>query len=157
MTKWPAPSGRLGLSLLTAALALASCASADEPEEAADPIELDGPATATTIDGLYLLSALSVDGADEFRGTPAVIEAEGELAALKIDTGCGTQFGSFSLFDDGTAGFTIAGGSTVECDATQAEQERQLLNLLAEVDQWSIEGDLVRLSTPTGDSLSMTR
>ena len=49
--------------------------------------------------------------------------------------GCNTYFGSFTLSEDGGASFTIAGGSSQECEDL-AEQEQAILDALGLVTNW---------------------
>lgn len=124
----------------------AGCGSSEE--EADGPT---GPTVATTeLGGTYQLTQLQVDG-DEVAidaievGDGLDVTIDAAFGGLRLDTACGVLLGSFSLAEDGRAGVTIAGGSTIDCSAAARGQQDELVSALGRIDAWSAEGDATPL------------
>ena len=115
-------------ALVVAALAflLTGCGSTD-------------PAPVTTVaDGRYRVEGLGPDTASASEPAEAMLfEVDARFGGLEIDTSCGTLFGSYTLADDGTAGVTVAGGSSRDCSEQAAIDRAALMTILAGVDQWT--------------------
>ncbi|MGF1595901.1 MAG: hypothetical protein ACFCVK_03070 [Acidimicrobiales bacterium] len=128
-------TGRLRLpALVVVALALsAACA----------PTGGAGPLTAPEPGGRYTL----VDPAADAAGPPdpVIVELDDEFGSLRIDAGCGTLLGAFSLLPDGRAGVTVAGGSVSDCEPGLARRQNELVDDLATVEAWDGDGDELRL------------
>jgi heat shock protein HslJ len=114
-------------------------------------------AAASRFDGAFAVSALTVEGTEAPLRVPIRIELDSVYGQLTIDTGCNTKLGSFSIFDDGRAGFTVAGGSQLTCTAGPERQEAQLLAVLGEVTSWTESGDGLVLVSQGGDEVELAR
>ena len=141
--------GRLVGLALVLALFVSACGS-DGTGESTGPTVAD-----RRFGGLFTLTALTIDGQDEAPLEPIVFEIDTEFGSLAIDTACGTLLGSFSFFDDGRAGITIAGRSPPTCGAEVEAQTGQLLAALGRIDAWMATGVGFDLKSPMGDILSL--
>ena len=138
-------------------LVLSACGSTDEPtgpggQSSAAP----GPTVADArFDGRFTVIGLDfADGPVEPALAP-VITIETEFGALTVEPGCNTYYGSFSLLDDGSASFTVTGGSNRDCPDL-ADQEQAVLAVLDAVDGWAESGETLVLAGPDG-RLELTR
>ena len=141
--------GRLVGLALVLALFVSACGT-DGTGESTGPTVAD-----RRFGGLFTLTALTIDGQDEAPLEPIVFEIDAEFGSLAIDTACGTLLGSFSFFDDGRAGITIAGGSQQSCGADVEAQTGRLLAALGRIDAWSTSGVGFNLQSPMDDMLSL--
>lgn len=150
------------LAVVASTLLMAACGTGDPGADSA------GPTVAPTrIGGTYEIERLVVDGADATIGELGVdgarrVVIDAEFGGLRIETACGALLGSFTLEADGSAGVTVAGGSTRECSAAAAEQRAELLAALGRVDGWTADdaaagpAEQLELTSPT-DTLILTR
>lgn len=137
-------------ALVAVALAIQACGSSDVEDVA------PGPTIAhVRFDGTFEVDELVVDGEGQPIAGPLSFDIDTEFGALGITTPCGTLLGSYSFFEDGRGGVTISGGSRTDCSAEAERQREELLDLLAEVSQWSETGSGFELRSPQGDSLTL--
>lgn len=156
---------------LSAALILlaASCGASEpvEPQPGATIAVDSGPRVAPArFDGDFTISELVVAGEPVPLQATAMVSIETEFGALSVSPACNTFLGSFTLIesdetesnlsDDGQASFTVAGGSSDNCDDLD-EQERAVLAAMAAVDSWVSVDDGFRFDGPDGSSFTITR
>ncbi len=134
---------------------LSACGAADgdvgQGVDADDP----GPTVADAeLTGIYVVERLvGQPGPMEPAVTP-VIEIDTRFGDLTVEPGCNTFLGSFTLDDDGTASFTVTGGTKKACPdlaADGVDQDRFVLDALAAVDRWSRDGDGLLLTGPDAE------
>ena len=150
--------------LAAAAVIIAGCGSTDGADASGPTV---APARAG---GTYQLERLlvrgegvAIDSIGDADGAQVTIDAE--FGGLRIDTACGVLLGSFSLLDDGRAGFTVAGGSTSECSEAAEAQRDQLLAALGRIEAWEAPPADARdeplagleFTSPDGDVVTVAR
>ncbi len=130
----PAPLRRRLTPLLLVVVLAAGCGSSELDPDAGSVG--DGPRVAhPRFDGDFEVVAISVDGrAVEVDQRPTV-QIEAEFGGLTVLPGCNTYFGSFTLAEDGTASFTVTGGTELDC-GDLADQEEAVLAALAGATSW---------------------
>ena len=142
-----APVGRLVGLILVAVLAL-GCGSSDS-EPGAEPIG-DGPRVAhPRFDGEFTIVELSLDGGRVGLDQRPSLQIETEFGGLTVMPGCNTYFGSFTLAEDGSASFTVTGGSELDCGPL-TDQEAAVLAALDQATAWSEGPGGFRFEGPTG-------
>ncbi len=136
--------------VIVAAL-LAACGADVEPADGGP-----GRVADARFDGDFRIESVSLDGRaiELVQGPRLTIETV--FGGLTVEPGCNTYFGSFTLAEDGTASFTVAGGSTEPC-AELERQEQAVLAALREATSWSeIDGGF-RFDGNAGHSLTIVR
>lgn len=106
-------------------------------------------------DGLFTVTTIELDGQTESPVEPIVFEIDANFGDLAIDTTCGTLLGSFSFFDDGSAGITIAGRSVNPCSDEAEDQMERLLTILGQVTAWTADDTTVEVAGPSGARISL--
>lgn len=107
-------------------------------------------------DGEFFITSITVDDQPVEVATTARITLETEFGGLRVEPACNTFFGSFTIDQDGTASFTVTGGSSQDCGPFTG-QEQAVLAALESVDSWvEIDGGF-RFDGQSGASVSLTR
>jgi hypothetical protein len=106
-------------------------------------------------DGSFSVTTIELDGQSEPPVEPMVVEIDATFGDLTIDTTCGSLLGSFSFFDDGRAGITIAGRSNETCSDEAEAQIERLLTVLGRVTRWTADENMVELVGPSGEGISL--
>ena len=109
-------------------------------------------------DAVWTVDAIELDGVDiPFEAGLVLVDIDTSLASVEAATGCRRLFGSFTLLDDGRAGFTLPGGTKPACDD---DEEPWLVELdeafdvaIGQVDSWSGGGDSLVLTGPDAELL----
>ncbi|MCP4223542.1 MAG: META domain-containing protein [Actinomycetia bacterium] len=136
------------------ALVITSCGSSEEVSPLR-PHEDSGVAD-ERFDGLFNVTDLQVEGRPEPPVEPIVFEIDAEFGDLSIDTACGTLLGSFTFFDDGGAGITIAGRvQRPSCSGEAEAQTGRLLEILNRVDGWRADASSLDLFSADGDQITL--
>ncbi|MEM9653883.1 MAG: META domain-containing protein [Actinomycetota bacterium] len=151
---------RFGPLLLGALLTLGAAACGAADDGGSDNGD-GGPGGVSTTDrvqvadirfeGEFVVTSVTADGADVGLVSEPIISLETVFGGLSIVPGCNTYFGSFTLTEDGTASFTVAGGTSRSC-ADLADQEAAVLDALRAVTTWEEEGDGFRFADDGGGS-----
>lgn len=135
------PAGILVTALVTALVAtLVGCGTAGD-----DPQAGPGPDPGVP-GGSYSLAAWSVDGQTVPVVGPVRLVLDPTFGSAVLETGCGVQFGAYTLLADGRAGVTLAGGRPSPCNDATAEQEELLVTTLGSVDSWEVDGGVLTLA-----------
>ena len=150
---WSASRAKTALAMIpVTALALMALSCARAIDDAAMPAT--GPTVADArFGGQRLVTALTVSANVVDVGDALVFDIDTEFGALAVDTPCGTLYGSFSFFDDGGAGVTIAGRSPRPCEPESEELVSQLLAALGRVSEWSETVEGFALASGSGDAV----
>ncbi len=143
--------------LAAALFLLSACGSAD-----VDGPAIDGPATTDDgprvadqrFDGEFVAISVTVDGQPVTLLTDPLVIIETEFGSLTINPGCNSYFGSFTLAEDGTASFTVAGGSTQDCGEL-TRQEDAVLAAIAGVESWTATDRGFRFDGRDGDAITV--
>ncbi len=152
------------MQLLAAAVllvGLAACGSAGDggevtPETGQTVVD-GGPRVADVrFEGDFLIVELTLDGQPVTLEAVASMNFETEFGGLVVEPGCNRYFGSFTLNEDGTASFSVAGGENRTCDGLE-QQDRLVIQALAAVSSWSESADGFRLDGPGGQSVTVQR
>lgn len=107
-------------------------------------------------DGDFQITEIIVDGQTVPPVSSPIISIETVFGGLSLMPGCNTYFGSFTLSEDGSASFTVAGGSSQECEDL-AQQEEQILDVLDSVTSWEQTDRGFRLTDGSGKELTLSR
>ena len=134
---------------LAVALFVSGCGSSGSGQST-EPTVAERP-----FDGLFSLTVLTIAGDDETPLEPIVFEIDDEFGGLAIDTACGILLGSFSFFDDGVAGITVAGRSRQTCGPDVEAQVTRLLDTFSRISTWTRTDTGIDLRSPTGDWLQL--
>lgn len=134
-------------------LVLSAC-SAGNPDQ---PTSSDQGLTATSFDGKFVVEELQTGTDDVLNPTSMTITIDADAASVDVDSGCNTHLGSYSLFDDGTASFTLVGGTTKACDAELRPQDLAIQEALAAVDSWSGDTTTIVFESPDADLVTLRR
>lgn len=126
----------LGLSFLALTLFVACSSTQDDPVESSGTQELGG---------LYTVDEATDSSGPIELGEPPTVSIDTEFGTLRIDAGCNDHFGSFTLAGNGLASFTLAGQTDTTCDAATEMSEKRLIAAFAQIDSWSMNGQLVEL------------
>ncbi|MEM7274661.1 MAG: META domain-containing protein [Actinomycetota bacterium] len=131
---------------------LTACGAVDDgdgPDGGAGPVDPDRVQVADQrFDGGFLVTAVVLGGEPVELATIASVAIETEFGGLEVLPGCNTYFGSFSLEEDGTASFTIPGGSAQDCGPELGAQEEAVLAALTAATGWVETGDGFRFEGP---------
>lgn len=150
----PRPTGWVLVLTLVGLILTAGCGSSDEFDDGSGATVDDGPRVADPrFDGGFEIVELVVDGVAIAIAERPTVEIETQFGDLTVLPGCNTYFGSFTLDEDGTASFTVTGGSELDCGEL-ADQEDAVLDAMAGVDRWVTTDDGFRFSGPSA-SLSV--
>jgi heat shock protein HslJ len=114
----------LGLVLLLAVVAGGCGAESDPPPAGAD--RFDGSFQIVAVDRPEIVDPLSQ--------LPQLLIGT-EFGDLEVLPGCNTYYGSFTLTDDGTASFTVTGGTDLDCGLLDP-QEDAILAALDATERW---------------------
>lgn len=92
-------------------------------------------------DRVWTVESLTVDDSPYDLGAGlVVVDIDTRQASVQIETGCRTLLGSFSLLDDGRAGFSLPGSDRDGCgddiEPWLAELDATLGATLEAVDRW---------------------
>lgn len=137
---------------LAVIIVLLSGCGADAESPPGDGGEGDGPRVAhARFEGDFTIAAVTIDGRPLALTTAPAIIFETVFGGLTVKPGCNTYFGSFTLAEDGSASFTVGGGSSQDCGRLDA-QEEAILGALAEVSAWSTVDGGFRFDGPSGPS-----
>ncbi len=109
-------------------------------------------------DAVWTVDAIELEGAEiPLDAGLILIDIDTSLASVEAATGCRRLFGSFTLLDDGRAGFTLPGGTKPACDD---DEEPWLIELdvafdaaISQVDSWSWGNDSLVLTGPDAELL----
>ena len=116
-----------------------------------------GPTVAAPdLAGRWTVSIVEVEGTAT-RPITALVELETDFGGVQVDTDCGTSIGAFTLDADGVAGFSLTGGSTVDCAGDTRIRSDLLLSVLAGVDAWSGDGQRLELTGPDDSRVELSR
>lgn len=150
------------LVALTAATLAAGCGADDSA--GGDPVDgttastvdtADGPRVADPrFEGDFVVTAVEVDGATVEPIQLPRITIESRFGGLTVQPGCNVHFGSFTLDEDGSASFTVTGGSDLDCGDLTA-QETAILAALDGATSWTATDGGFRFDGPT-TSLTVT-
>lgn len=133
---------------------LSACGSAGDGQAVVDD---DGPRVADIrFDGDFVISNLTTQGDPVPLAAVASLNIETEFGGLVVEPGCNTYYGSFTLTDDGTASFSVAGGTNRTCDGLE-QQDEPVIRTLTAVSSWSETTDGFRLEGAGGESLTLNR
>lgn len=131
---------------------LSACGSAGDGQTVDD----DGPRVADAqFDGDFVISDLMLQGEPVPLAAVASLNIETEFGGLVVEPGCNTYYGSFTLTDDGTASFSVAGGTNRTCDGLE-QQDLPVIRALTGVSMWSDLGDGFVLEGPAGDAVTLS-
>jgi heat shock protein HslJ len=115
----------------------------------------DGPRVADPrFEGDFVVTAVEVDGASVEAIQLPRIMIETRFGGLTVQPGCNVYFGSFTLGEDGTASFTVTGGSDQDCGDLTG-QETAILAALDGATSWTTIDGGFRFDGPT-TSLTLT-
>ncbi len=110
-------------------------------------------------DHTWIVAEITVEGDPvELGSANILVDIDTRLTSVTVETGCRTLLGSYTLADDGQAGFTLP-GSTGDCDGVEpwlSELDGTFLIAVSAVDAWTITDDRLELDGP-GGSLVLER
>jgi hypothetical protein len=111
-----------------------------------------------TVNGRFdVVDAIDGDGPIPLDGpVPPMVSIDVVNGELRIEPDCNLYLGSFTLAGDGSASFTIAGGTREPCPSGP-DLERRLLDLFTTVDRWAESSDGVELSGPDSARIELRR
>lgn len=138
---------------MLAATLVTGCGSSEPVDGPTDTA--DGPRVAhPRFEGDFTIDAVELDGsATELVQQPRVT-IETRFGGLTVQPGCNTYFGAFTLDEDGTASFTVTGGTDLDC-GDLADQEAVVLAALDGATSWTPVDGGFRFDGPTS-SLTIT-
>lgn len=135
-----------------AAMIIVGCGADDlsDVDDGASTTAVDGPRVADPrFEGRFVITEVDVGNDIETFDLMPVIAIETVFGGLTVEPGCNTHFGSFTLDDDGTASFTVAGDTGRDCGELAA-QETLVIDTLTSVESWAEGPDGFRLDGPAG-------
>ena len=140
---------------LACLLALVAACGSAEPGGAPAVTVGDGPRVAhPRFDGAFVITGLVLDGSPVALEQRPALEIETVFGGLTVLSGCNTYFGAFTLDEDGTASFTLAGGSDLDCGPL-AGQEDAVLAALEGAQTWTVVDGGFRFDGP-GASITVS-
>lgn len=150
------------LVLVTLVVALTACGADDGLDgsggSSTTAVVEDGRPRVANVrfDGDFIIGDVTLaDGPVDLEAIAAV-NIETEFGALTLEPACNTYFGSFSLGEDGSASFSIAGGTGTPCDGLE-RQEQAVISAMSQVSRWSETADGFRFDGPDGQAFTLTR
>lgn len=147
------PVLRFPLLVMVLVLALGSSGCGADGSFESVETTVGGPRVAhPRFEGDWQITEVEIDDLQiELVQRPA-LQIDASFGALTVLPGCNTHFGSFTLGEDGTASFSVIGGSELTCEPLRA-QEEAVLAVLDDVTAWTpVEGGF----RFTGPSSSMS-
>ncbi len=102
-------------------------------------------------DATWIVEDMTAEGDPvDLESANILVDIDTRIAAVTVETGCRTLLGSYTLADDGRAGFTLP-GTKGDCGGAEpwlADLDATFLTAVSTVDSWTISGDRLELAGP---------